>query len=37
MKYIKKLNLLEEMFTEKEKNKIKKYYDKTYETYTISK
>ena len=35
MKYIKKINLLNEMFTEKEKKKIKKQYDKTYNKFTI--
>lgn len=28
MKYLKKLELSDEMFTEKEKKKIKKYYEK---------
>lgn len=37
MKYIKKMNLLDEMFTEKEIKKIKKNYDTSYKDYTITK
>ena len=35
MKYIKKINLLDEIFTKKEQTKIKKNYDKSYQEYTI--
>ena len=37
MKYLKKLNLTDEIFTEKEKKKIKKQYDKSYNHFTINK
>ena len=37
MKYIKKINLTDEIFTEKEKKKIKKQYDKSYNNFTINK
>lgn len=33
MKYLKKLELSDEMFTEKEKKKIEKYYEKGYDYY----
>ena len=36
MKYIKKINLTDEIYTEKEKKKIKKNYDKSYTSYTIN-
>ena len=36
MKYIKKITLSDEMYTEKERKKIKKNYDKTYTNYTIN-
>ena len=35
MKYLKKINLLDEVFTKKEQNKLKKDYDKSYNNYTI--
>ena len=35
MKYLKKINLLDEVFTKKEQRKIKKNYDKSYKNYTI--
>ena len=33
MKYLKKLELSDEMFTEKEKKKIEKYYEKENDNY----
>ena len=33
MKYLKKLELSDEMFTEEEKKKIEKYYEKTNDSY----
>lgn len=37
MKYIKKLDLSDEMFTEKEKKKIEKYYEKGNDYYNETK